>query len=171
MPKKEEEAANLNGAPWVEDEDDTGERTDSTSNSERTVVPGPKETGAKQRTTTPTQRNTATGAELAVPASPKTPTFTCASKSTAKGAHTKLRKKIYSEIKSKGDVDQVAAMVQQLITLGKEIKRQHDLDVAGLGEMTFSDEEEENDWINTINVQHQKCLDDAYQYVSSVDRR
>lgn len=35
MPKKEEEAANLDGASLVKNEDDTGELTDSTSNSRR----------------------------------------------------------------------------------------------------------------------------------------
>ena len=182
MPKKEE--VPNDGSPWVED-DDTAEMTDSTTNSGRTVVQGPPTAGAKSKSPpVPNIRlshpdNNAsfpfvpnggvTNAESTAPF-PLLPTFRYASHSSAKGAHTLLRKKIYAVIAQKGDFRQVEAMGAELIAIGKEIKQHHDMHVRGCGEMTFSDEEEENDWIKLVNKHHKECMDAAYLYVSNAKK-
>ncbi len=98
MSKKEREAID-NGAPQIEDDEDQGEMTDSTTNSERTVVPGPRETGAKRKSP---------GTGVSHPGEvatylPSSAPFRYASHSAAKGAHTLLRKKIYSLVAQDAD--------------------------------------------------------------------
>ncbi len=59
-------------------------------------------------------------------------------------------------------------MGAELVALGKEVNRQHLQHVRGLGELTFSDDEEENDWVRTVNAHHKDCLDAAYRYITKV---
>jgi len=100
MPKKEGEAIG-NGAPQIEDDEDQGEMTDSTTNSERTVVPGPHETGARRKSPIPSAGVSHPG-EVATYL-PSAAPFRYASHSAAKGAHTLLRKKIYSLVAQDAD--------------------------------------------------------------------
>jgi len=128
-------------------------------------------------------RNTAPGTGVSHPGEvatylPSAAPFRYASHSAAKGAHTLLRKKIYNLIALEADYRQVNAMGAELVALGKELNRQHLQHVRGLGELTFSEDEEEIDWVRTVNAHHKECrlrphmtlitLDAAYRYITKV---